>query len=199
MTTRGPIVAYRDRSADEIRDIHVTRLVDGRWTAPAPVHRDAWHIEACPVNGPQLSARGDTVVIAWFTAPGDSARVNVAFSTDGGATFGAPVRADDGLPSGRVDVELGEGGRAIVSWIERTGASPAAAVPAPRAGSGGAEVRLRAIGIDGSRSAPLTVASSTGARASGFPRMVRSGHDLVLAWTEPGTPTRVRVARARLD
>ncbi|MBA3296710.1 MAG: hypothetical protein H0U19_07230, partial [Acidobacteria bacterium] len=32
VTTDGPIVAYRDRSADEVRDIYVSRLEKGKWT-----------------------------------------------------------------------------------------------------------------------------------------------------------------------
>ena len=36
----GPVAAYRNRSAGEIRDIYVTRLAAGRWTMPLPVHRD---------------------------------------------------------------------------------------------------------------------------------------------------------------
>jgi hypothetical protein len=194
----GPVLAYRDRSADEVRDVQVVRHTAGGWTAPTPVHADGWHIEACPVNGPQVAASGDTVAIAWFTAARDTARVNVAFSSDGGATFGAPIRVDDGQPGGRVDVELGPDGRALVTWIERTGADAAPAVPAPRTVGAKAEVRLRAVAPDGARSASVTVAQSDAARAAGFPRMVRTGDRLVLAWTEPGTPARVRVARATL-
>ncbi len=64
MTARGPVVAYRDRSVDEVRDIAVVRRVNGTWTTPAVVHDDHWQIAACPVNGPALASRGDTVVIA---------------------------------------------------------------------------------------------------------------------------------------
>ncbi|HEU0076539.1 MAG TPA: sialidase family protein, partial [Longimicrobiaceae bacterium] len=116
-TSAGPLVVYRDRSADEIRDVYVVRRVGGRWTEPRPVHADGWKIPACPVNGPQVAARGEQVAVAWFTGARDTARVLVAFSRDAGATFGAPVRVDDGDPAGRVDVELLEGGGALVSWI----------------------------------------------------------------------------------
>ncbi|HEV2149046.1 MAG TPA: hypothetical protein VGR37_16690, partial [Longimicrobiaceae bacterium] len=115
-TSAGPVVVYRDRSHDEIRDVYVVRRVGGRWTEPKPVHADGWKIPACPVNGPQVSARGERVGVAWFTGARDTARVLVAFSDDAGATFGAPVRVDDGDPAGRVDVELLEGGEALVSW-----------------------------------------------------------------------------------
>ena len=58
VTSEGPIVAYRDRSTNEVRDIYVTRLVNGKWTPARPVHQDDRRINACPVNGPSLSARG---------------------------------------------------------------------------------------------------------------------------------------------
>ena len=186
MTARGPMVVYRDRSPDEIRDIGVVRRVNGTWTEPARVHADEWHIEGCPVNGPSIVANGDEVAVAWFTGARDTARVNVAFSRDAGATFGAPIRVDDGKPAGRVDVEFDAAGDALVTWLERVGEA-------------GAEVRIRSISREGTASTALTVASSAAARASGFPRMVRSGDELVFAWTQPGDTARVRLAVARLN
>src|SRR5215831_290151 len=50
----GLLVAYRDRDKDETRDIALTRLQDGTWTPPVPLHRDGWKINGCPVNGPAL-------------------------------------------------------------------------------------------------------------------------------------------------
>ena len=185
MTSRGPVVVYRDRSPDEIRDIGILRRVDGKWTQPAHVHADEWHIEGCPVNGPSVVADGERVAVAWFTGARDTARVNVAFSSDAGATFSAPVRVDDGNPVGRVDVEFDGNGRALVTWLERVGEA-------------GAEVRLRSVSPDGVSSEPVVVASSAAARTSGFPRMVRSGNELVFAWTQPGDTARVRMAVAPL-
>ena len=186
MTARGPVVVYRDRSPDEIRDIAVLRRVNGTWTEPARVHADEWHIEGCPVNGPSIVANGDDVAVAWFTGARDTARVNVAFSHDAGATFSAPVRVDDGNPVGRVDVEFDDAGRALVTWLERVGKD-------------GAEVRVRPIAPDGEASPAIVVASSAAARTSGFPRMVRSGNEIVFAWTQPGDTARVRLATARLN
>ena len=70
MTARGPLLAYRDRGDDEVRDIAVTRLENGGWTAPKPVHADGWKIDACPVAGPALAAAGDTVAVAWYSEAG---------------------------------------------------------------------------------------------------------------------------------
>ena len=186
VTSTGPIVAYRNRSADEIRDIHVTRRVGGTWTAGVPVHEDNWKIAACPVNGPALAARGRRVALAWFTAAGDSARVKVAFSDDAGAKFGAPVTVDGGKPAGRVDVALLADGGALVTWVERIGGDTAA-------------VRVRKVARDGRAGTPTTIASSSAARASGFPKMAITGSNVMFAWTVPGRPSTVRVARAALS
>ena len=91
VTADGPIVAYRNRTSDEIRDIYVSRLVGGKWTEPRAVHNDNWRIAACPVNGPALSANGRDVAIAWFTAVGDEGHVYAAFSSNAGETFGPPI------------------------------------------------------------------------------------------------------------
>ena len=74
VTSDGPIVAYRNRADDGVRDIVVSRLEKGKWSEPKPVHADRWNIAACPVNGPMLSARGRDVAIAWFTGEGDRPR-----------------------------------------------------------------------------------------------------------------------------
>ncbi|CAG0957309.1 hypothetical protein GPROT1_00552 [Gammaproteobacteria bacterium] len=185
MTAQGPAVVYRDRSTEEIRDISILRRLNGTWTMPARVHADDWHIEGCPVNGPSIAADSNLVAVAWFTGARDTAKVNVAFSTDAGATFAAPIRVDDGNPVGRVDVELDGDGRAIVTWLERAGGEVA-------------EVRMRAVAQGGVMSKAMVIASSAAARASGFPRMVRTGRDLVLAWTQPGDSGGIRIATGRL-
>jgi hypothetical protein len=61
-----------------------------------------------------------------------------------------------------------------------------------------AEVRLRAVDATGARAPFSAIARSSAARPAGFPRMVRAGDHLVLAWTEPGTPSRIRMAEGRL-
>ena len=185
MTTDGPIVAYRDRTPDEIRDIYVTRRVGGKWTPGAPVHSDNWKIAACPVNGPSVAAMGRRVALAWFTAANDSARVKLAFSDDGGATFGEPVRVDGGNPAGRVDVALLQDGSALVTWIERTGGDTAA-------------VRARRVSREAKVGNAATIATSSAARASGFPQMAITASDVVFAWTIPGQPSSVNVARVKL-
>ena len=42
------VAVFRDRGEDGTRDISIVRLEDGRWSAPVPVARDGWRIDACP-------------------------------------------------------------------------------------------------------------------------------------------------------
>ena len=176
MTTDGPIVAYRDRTTDEIRDIYVSRLVGGAWTEPRAVHHDNWRIAACPVNGPALSARGRDVAIAWFSAVGDQGHVYA------GATFGPPVRIDEVGAVGRVDVELLADGSAAVTWIEFADQR--------------STFRIRRAQRDGSRSASLAVSAIAGGRSSGYPRLARRGNELIFAWVDAGDTPQVRTAVA---
>ncbi len=169
-TASGLVAAYRDRSETELRNIASTRFAGGAWSEPQPVHDDGWHYPGCPVNGPSLSAVGDTVAIAWFTAPEEQRRVSVAFSTDGGATWGAPVQVDDGRPVGRVDIEMLGDGSVLVSWLEGR--------------EQGAEILARRVERSGRMGKPWVVARTSEERSSGFPRMVRVGEEIVFAWTE---------------
>ncbi len=184
VTANGPIVAFRHRTTDEIRDIYVSRLVGGRWTEPVPVHRDNWKIAACPVNGPALSARGPDVAIAWFTAQGEQGHVYAAFSSNAGETFGDPIRIDDVGAVGRVDVELLADGSAAVTWIEFAGQRSA--------------FRIRRVERAGSRSPSLSVSDISPGRSSGYPRLARRGNELLFAWVESGEKPRVRMAVAQL-
>jgi hypothetical protein len=179
VTSEGPIVAYRDRSSGEIRDIYVSRLVAGRWTAPVPVHADRWEIEGCPVNGPAVSARGRDVVVAWFTATDEGGGAFVAFSRDAGRTFGDAIRVDEMSSLGRVGVELLEDRSAVVGWIEYDDRG---------------EFKVRRVTPAGHRSAASLVAEMSGTR---YPRVALAGGEVLLAWTatEDGS-ARVRTARA---
>ena len=189
LTADGPIVAFRDRSDKEIRDISVVRRTAAGWSAPAPVHHDNWEISGCPVNGPAVAAAGRRVAVAWFTAAEPAGpQVKIAFSEDGGQRFGEPVLVDGEKPLGRVDLQLDSKGDAIVSWLAFQ--------------KEGAAVRLRRVSPKGAAGQPVTIAATSAARSAGFPRsaVFRDGVDrLWLAWVEDapakeGTASRVRVA-----
>lgn len=175
ITANGPVVVYRDRSEAEIRDISIVRFINGQWTLPKPVFSDNWKIEGCPVNGPRIVAQDNTVAVAWFSSPDKKAQVNVIFSADGGATFNAPVRIDEGKGIGRVDVVMLDDKSAMVSWME------------------GAVIKAVKVYKDGTKDASITIASSAESRSGGFPQMTKSGNNLVFAWTDEKEKT-IKVA-----
>ena len=178
-TSEGAIVAFRGRSAEETRDIHVARLVDGRWTAPAVVHNDGWRIEGCPVNGPAVTARAKDVAVAWFTAATGEGHAFVAFSRDAGRTFERPIRIDDGSATGHVDAELLADGSVAVSWTEFVNDEP--------------QVRLRRVDAAGSRSPSQTIGATMGMQ---YPRLAQGRDELLVAWSESENLfQRVRTAR----
>lgn len=172
VTSDGVLIAYRDRSDKEIRDIAVSRFENGKWTEPTHVHDDNWEVFACPVNGPMLSARGRDAVVAWFTAKEDKGQAWAAFSNDAGRTWGQPIRLDDGSSLGRVGVDLLDDGTAIASWVEY----------ADKRG----QFKVRRIQPSGARSDAIGIASASAKLAMDSPRIVRRGKELVFAWTESG-------------
>ena len=184
MTKKGLVAVYRDRSAEEVRDIGVVRHVDGKWTKPEAVFADNWKIDGCPVNGPQIDAHGNGVVVAWFTAAGDKQRVKVAFSSNGGVSFRQAVTVDGGAPVGRVDALMVDDSSALVTWVEGIGEA--------------AQIVTRRIAPGGWIGPITSVGSTSAARAAGFPRTALVGDHAWFAWTEPTTPRKIRVARIAL-
>ena len=180
-TDSGFVAVYRDRSSEEIRDIGVVRQVDGSWTAPAMVHDDGWEIAACPVNGPQIDASGDTVAVAWYTEAGDESRVLAAFSKDG-APFGEAIRVDEGGAVGRVDTLMIADDSALVVWLGEEG-----------------EILSRIIGADGHTSEVHAIGRSSSSRASGFPRITMANGVVYVAWTEPEGTSTIRLASINLE
>ena len=168
ITANGPIVVYRDRSDEEIRDISIVRLINGRWTSPKPIFSDNWKIKGCPVNGPRAAAQGNNLAVAWFSSPDKMPQVNIVFSSDGGATFGKPVRVDEGNGIGRVDMVMIDEKTVIVCWME------------------GPMIKAAKVYSDGKKEPSMIIASSSESRSSGFPQLTTSGDNLIFAWTDDG-------------
>ncbi len=165
----GLVVGYRNRTAEEVRDIYVTRRTPEGWSEPVAVSNDGWIHRACPVNGPALAAAGDRVTVAWYTAAGDSARMYLAMSEDGGATWSDRTRLDDGDPVGRVSAtSLGDGATLVV-WLEGRGEEAAWVA--------------RRVSPEGVPGPVLTLAESSRARAVGFPRILEAGKEVFVTWT----------------
>lgn len=179
ITANGPVVVYRDRSEEEIRDISIVRMVNGQWTKPKTIFSDNWKIAGCPVNGPRVDAQGNNLAVAWFSAPDKKGQVNIVFSQDGGANFSTPIRIDEGKGIGRVDVIMLDEKSAMVSWME------------------GSVIKAARVYNDGKKELLITIASSSESRSSGFPQMTKSGNDVIFAWADDKQKT-IKVASLSL-
>lgn len=179
MTKSGPIVVYRNRTEEEVRDIAVIRRTNGQWSEPQVLGHDHWEIMGCPVNGPAIAAQGNSVAVAWFTGAGEDYKVQVIFSQDGGETFSAPRRIDEGNPLGRVDIVWMDEGHVLVSWVEER--------------ETGGKIKLARVEAGRGEYSTFDLAGIDLSRQSGFPILEKSGEDYLLAFTEVrDTGTRVR-------
>lgn len=176
------LLAYRGRSRDEVRDIMLARRRDGKWEAPRKLHADNWKMTGCPVNGPRLVAHGASVAAVWFTGAEGKMRVQAKVSRDRGETFGDALRLDLGRPQGRVDAAMLADGSAMFTWQEMTGSH----------GKQGGGIYLRRVAADSSLGEPELLASTSIARASGFPRLILlDDQHALLAYTEQNGASRV--------
>jgi len=168
ITANGPIIVYRDRTDQEVRDIYISRFVNGSWTTPKSIHNDNWEIKGCPVNGPKADSFKNTLAISWFTAANNVPKVNLVFSKDNGESFNAPIQIDSGKPIGRVDIALIDEQNAIVSWMESTDEE--------------AEIKMMKVNIDGTKSIPIVISTISASRASGFPQFELLNENVIVAW-----------------
>lgn len=184
-TPSGPLVVYRGRSVDEVRDIRWVRRSTTGWSKPRTLAVDGWQIAGCPVNGPAVAASEENVAVAWFTAAQERPRVQVAFSENGGESFGLPLELDDRQPLGRVDIAPIAGGEFVVSWLARE--------------SGTALLKVKRVRSDGAMGTAESVAETAPSRSAGVPRILSYGNELLLTWVETGPERKLRTLRLGVD
>ena len=167
------LAAWRDRSADEVRDIALARFDGEGWSEPALLNADGWKIDGCPVNGPRIAVGAKHVAVTWYT--GADASVRVSFAGADARDFGEPLRVDDGAPEGRGDAAFLADGSLLVGWLEHE--------------EGRASWRVRRVWPDGRKGPSLVVAEVGSSRSSGLLRMLSDGNGALVTWTET-TPSR---------
>jgi BNR repeat-like domain len=166
-TGKGVLVAYRDHTSKDIRDIAVLRFENGKWSESKIVYPDKWEINACPVNAASAAAKDNRVAIAWYTEADDKARVQLVFSSDAGATFTKPVKVSTGDTLGYASTVLTSDGGAIVSWIEE--------------GNNTFRALARAISPAGVPGPVATIAEGS-RQGLGYPKLFHSGNETWIAW-----------------
>ena len=165
----GPIVVYRDRDKKEVRDIYITRQINGAWEAPSPVHKDGWIINGCPVNGPKVAVNSNNLAVSWFTVSNENPIVNLSFSKSNGDSFGTPIKINDHDAIGRVDVAFLNEQEVIVSYMEGDDV--------------GTYLRIKKVSIDGKVSEPITISKIDGGRNTGVPQLEIFNSEIFIVWT----------------
>lgn len=184
----GHLLAYRDRTTDEIRDfsgisVRPSSAGPPRRGRPMPIGSDGWRIAGCPVNGSALAASDHRMMAVWFTSAEDSARVRSAWlGRDGQWSAVADLNAESAV--GRVAAAADGLGRFHAIWMERR--------------AEGAVLVGRSWGPNGTpdQDHPVELTGIDAARAGGFPSMVgldRGG--VLMAWTKTGKEAQVQTAR----
>ena len=181
-TPQAAIVAYRDRSPEEVRDISVVRFAGGAWSKPVTM-KDGWQIGGCPVNGPALAAQGNRVALAWFTGAGNKPVVKLAHSADSGRTWSAPVALSAGVPLGRTSAAITADGTTHVAWVDHN--------------DGNGRLLVRRMSKAGVLTEAETLTPMRTDRSSGYPRLLADGNAIIYAWTDIAADrtTRVKIAR----
>ena len=169
ISANGPVAVYRDRTTEEIRDIYVTRRVDGVWQPGVPLANDGWNIAGCPVNGPAIDAAGDLVVAAWFTAAENKPLVQVAVSKNSGKSFSEPIEIPSRQAIGRVGVAIVDQTSFAVSWLDTDN-------------KGTYAINIRGLTVDG-QAGPTRTVGRTGVMRT-VPQLVRVADSLVVAWSD---------------
>ena len=169
VTNKGPVVVYRDRSDKEVRDIYITRKINGIWGVPTPIHNDGWEINGCPVNGPKVASNSNNLAVSWFTVSNEKPTVNLSFSKSNGASFGTPIKINDDDAIGRVDVAFLNPQEVLVSYIEGDDV--------------GTYLRIKKVSIDGKVSAPITISKIDGGRNTGVPQLEILDNEAFIVWT----------------
>lgn len=189
MTLNGPVVLYRDRTHEEIRDISIVRWqADNTWSAPKTIHTDNWQIAGCPVNGPAVAAFEKNLAVAWFTAANEIPKVQVVFSSNNGETFGKPIHINTQETLGRVDIVALNNTEAVVSWMERDINDIA-------------YVQIAKITNSGEKGPTITLTKTNAGRASGFPQIELLNGSIYAAMTlldETNTPS-IKTMRVRVE
>jgi hypothetical protein len=122
------------------------------------------------VNGPKVVAQGNTLLVGWFTAAKGEPKVQYSFSSDAGASFGAPISVEGQGIIGRVEVALLDEQSGIAAWMETT-----------KQGTFLMAARIERGGKMGKR---WEIGAMDSGRKSGFPQLEVLGDRVYFAWTE---------------
>ena len=168
-TKNGPLVVYRNRTHNEVRDIYSVRRTNNEWQTPKAVHNDGWVINGCPVNGPKAAVSSKNIAVGWFTVFKGDPQINVSFSKSDGESFDTPIKINDYNAIGRVDIEFLNDDEIIISYMEYD--------------DNGTYLKIKKVSDNGNISEPITISKIDGGRSTGVPQLEIINTEIFLVWT----------------
>lgn len=161
------LVVYRDRDAEERRDIFMAKVDADANVQLSEVNNDGWIMPACPVNGPSIATEGETLHVAWFTAVNGEREIRHA-TADAAGQFSTVQLLAEGDPQGRVGLLSLHDGRVLAMWL------------AGRGNNGRIELQV----LNSETRHVIPDLSTT--RALGYPQLGQlRNDDVLLVWTNP--------------
>ncbi len=171
------VIAYRDRvvtsPSTEIRDMNVMYNKSGQWQQSKNIPIDNWNIQACPVNGPVLSANANNVALVWFTAANAKPKIQVVFSDDNAESFKQAIDVDSNMNLGRVAIDWINAETVFISWIGMVESKTV--------------LLYRLVSIDGIMSETQIASEIDMSRSSGVPQVAQiEENKILIMWTKAG-------------
>ena len=167
MTKNRPMIVYRDRSENEIRDIYFSQKKDSVWSTPVAVFNDNWKINGCPVNGPKVVSNKENTAVAWFTGANEKPEVKVSFFENG--VFKTPIIVNDISAIGRVDVAFVNDEEVLVSYMESD--------------DNNTYLRVKKVSKNGKASKAITISDISSGRSTGVPQLEIMDGFAFMVWT----------------
>ncbi len=181
-------VAWRAILPGDVRDVVVTKSVDGgqTWGKPVRPRSDGWVYPGCPHAGPSLEVDSKgSVHVAWWTGKEGEAGVYYARSDDRAETFNAQaIATGDRARPAHIQLALAPAEKVYVAWDD--GLSEMPRVLMRRSADGG-----RSFGGE-------AVLSDPGVAAS-FPVVAVFGDSVAVAWSQTTAREHRAQMAARVD
>ena len=179
--SNGPIVVYRDRSPQEIRDISFVLGKDGNWSKPTTLQVDNWLMPGCPVNGASIATTGNLVAVSRFTVINNKAQVILRLFREGQNKSGKDIVLDKNAPIGRSTTVCTRDSIYTV-WI---GFDKNRSV-----------LRMAKVSLAGEIKRNMILAPIDESRSSGIPRAIFINDSLWVSWTDSN---QIKLGRLKTD
>jgi len=179
--TDGPMVVYRDRSSEEIRDFSFVTDLEQGWSEPEKIAEDNWLMPGCPVNGSSIASSGDLVAISRFTVIQGKPQVILQIYKQGQPNVRKNLVLDKNAPIGRCSTVCSKDAIYTI-WIGKDKKQTV--------------LRMAEVSPDGKIRRQEILSSIDAVFSSGMPRSVLSGGHVWVSWTDSN---RIQLGRFKVS